>query len=158
MVGFGPAGGASFSVEQLAEVAARHCRTHFASIQAALGSYARRSSARQPKRYSRRPVACQAMDFELSPELSELQSTVRRLAQDKVRPRAREIDKSGEYPSDLFEVFRDAGLLGLVHPGRVRWVGVGESSDWWWPSKRWPSTRTPPPSCCCSPGFPPDRS
>src|SRR2546430_1690867 len=54
------------------------------------------------------------MDFELSEELAELQATVRRLAQDKVRPRARDIDESGEYPQDLFEVFRDAGFHGLL--------------------------------------------
>src|ERR1700730_15829272 len=53
------------------------------------------------------------MDFELPDELAELQATVRRLSQDKVRPRAREIDETGEYPQDLFELFRDAGLLGL---------------------------------------------
>ena len=56
------------------------------------------------------------VDFELSPELEELRQSVRRLARDKVKPRAREIDKSGEYPSDLFEAFRDAGLLGLCIP------------------------------------------
>ena len=33
------------------------------------------------------------MDFDLPDELRDLQSTVRRLAQDKVKPRAREIDK-----------------------------------------------------------------
>ena len=36
------------------------------------------------------------MDFDLTPELSELQAAVRRLAQDKVKPRAREIDRSGD--------------------------------------------------------------
>src|SRR5271165_3007598 len=46
------------------------------------------------------------MDFELPEELAELQATVRRLAQDKVKPRAREIDETGEYPQDLFEIFR----------------------------------------------------
>jgi alkylation response protein AidB-like acyl-CoA dehydrogenase len=56
------------------------------------------------------------VDFDLSPELSELQSTVRRLARDKVKPRAREIDTSGQYPMDIFEAFRDAGLLGLCIP------------------------------------------
>jgi hypothetical protein len=56
------------------------------------------------------------VDFELSDELSQLQQTVRRLAQDKVKPRAREIDKSGEYPQDIYEAFRDAGLLGLCIP------------------------------------------
>ena len=56
------------------------------------------------------------MDFELSDELAELQATCPRIAQDKVEPRAREIDDTDEYPQDLFELFRDAGLLGLVHP------------------------------------------
>jgi alkylation response protein AidB-like acyl-CoA dehydrogenase len=65
------------------------------------------------------------MDFELSPELAELQATVRRLAQDKVRPRAREIDESGEYPQDLFELFRDAGLLGLCIPTQYGGAGAG---------------------------------
>lgn len=65
------------------------------------------------------------MDFELSPELAELQATVRRLAQDKVRPRAREIDETGEYPQDLFELFRDAGLLGLCIPTEYGGSGAG---------------------------------
>jgi alkylation response protein AidB-like acyl-CoA dehydrogenase len=65
------------------------------------------------------------MDFELSDELSELQKTVRRIAQERVAPRAREIDKSGEYPGDLFEVFRDAGLLGLCIPSEYGGSGAG---------------------------------
>ena len=65
------------------------------------------------------------MDFELSEELSSLQETVRRIAQDKVKPRAREIDETGEYPQDLFEVFRDAGLLGLCIPTEYGGSGAG---------------------------------
>jgi hypothetical protein len=65
------------------------------------------------------------MDFDLSPELAELQATVRRLSQDKVRPRARDIDDTGEYPQDLFEVFRDAGLLGLCIPTEQGGSGAG---------------------------------
>src|SRR5436190_11266699 len=65
------------------------------------------------------------MDFELSDELTALQQSVRRLAQDKVRPRAREIDETGEYPQDLFEVFRDAGLLGLCIPEAYGGGGAG---------------------------------
>ena len=63
------------------------------------------------------------MDFDLPEELADLQATVRRLAQDKVKPRAREIDETGEYPQDLFELFRDAGLLGLCIPDGVRRLG-----------------------------------
>jgi hypothetical protein len=65
------------------------------------------------------------MDFELSEELAALQASVRRLAQDKVRPRAREIDETGEYPDDLFAVFRDAGLLGLCIPEEYGGSGAG---------------------------------
>jgi len=65
------------------------------------------------------------MNFDLPAELLELQSTVRRLAQEKVAPRARQIDASGEYPQDLFEVFRDTGLLGLCIPEQYGGAGAG---------------------------------
>ena len=48
------------------------------------------------------------MDFEFSEELTALQETCRRVARDKVKPRARQIDETDQYPEDLFEVFRDA--------------------------------------------------
>jgi alkylation response protein AidB-like acyl-CoA dehydrogenase len=65
------------------------------------------------------------VNFELSDELFALQETVRRIAKDKVQPRAREIDETGEYPEDLFAVFRDAGLLGLCIPEEYGGSGAG---------------------------------
>ncbi len=65
------------------------------------------------------------MDFELPEELLALQETCRRLSQDKVKPRARDIDDTDEYPQDLFEVFRDAGLLGLCIPTEHGGSGAG---------------------------------
>ena len=65
------------------------------------------------------------MDFNLSPEMAALQASVRKLAQDKVKPRAREIDETQQYPQDLFEVFRDAGLLGLCIPEDYGGSGAG---------------------------------
>jgi alkylation response protein AidB-like acyl-CoA dehydrogenase len=65
------------------------------------------------------------VNFELADELVALQASVRRLAQDKVKPRAREIDKSGQYPTDLFHAFRDAGLLGLCIPEELGGSGAG---------------------------------
>ena len=62
------------------------------------------------------------MDFALTEELRDLQASVRRLAQDKVKPRAREIDTSGEYPQDIFDEFRKADLLGLCIPEQYRCV------------------------------------
>src|SRR3954447_749710 len=65
------------------------------------------------------------MDFALSAEMAELQQVIRRLAQDKVKPRARDIDLSGEYPQDIFDAFRNAGLLGLVIPEEYGGGGGG---------------------------------
>src|SRR6201987_1909788 len=65
------------------------------------------------------------MSFELSPEYAELQATVRKLAQEKIAPRARAIDTDAAYPQDVFEVFRDAGLLGLVMPEEYGGGGGG---------------------------------
>src|SRR5882724_5475069 len=65
------------------------------------------------------------MAFDLPPELVELQATVRKLAQQKVAPRAREIDVTATYPQDLFDLFRDTGLLGLVIPEEYGGSGAG---------------------------------
>jgi alkylation response protein AidB-like acyl-CoA dehydrogenase len=65
------------------------------------------------------------MSFDLPPEYVELQATVRKLAQEKIAPRARAIDTDATYPQDVFEVFRDAGLLGLVIPDDYGGGGAG---------------------------------
>ncbi len=65
------------------------------------------------------------MDFALSDELLALQETVRKLAQEKIKPRAREIDESGEYPEDIFQAFKDADLLGLCIPTEYGGGGAG---------------------------------
>jgi len=65
------------------------------------------------------------VDFELSPELAQLQASVRRLARDKVAPRAREIDDTEQYPDDLFTAFVDAGLTGLCVPEEYGGSGAG---------------------------------
>ena len=65
------------------------------------------------------------MDFDLPEELIDLRDLVRTLAKDKVRPRAREIDETGEYPDDIFAVFREADLLGLCLPTEFGGSGAG---------------------------------
>ena len=65
------------------------------------------------------------MDFDLPAEITDLQATVRKLAQERVKPRAREIDTSQQYPQDLFDLFRDTGLLGLVIPEEYGGGGAG---------------------------------
>jgi alkylation response protein AidB-like acyl-CoA dehydrogenase len=70
-------------------------------------------------------VAWRSVDFDLSAEMSALQKSVRRLAQDKIKPRAREIDTTGEYPHDIFDAFRGADLLGLCLPTELGGSGAG---------------------------------
>jgi len=65
------------------------------------------------------------MDFELPPELAELQATVRKLAQAKIAPRAREIDETEQYPDDLFDAFVETGLTGLCIPEAYGGSGAG---------------------------------
>jgi hypothetical protein len=65
------------------------------------------------------------MDFDLPAELAELQATVRKIARERVQPRAREIDDTGEYPQDLFDLFAETGLTGLVIPEEYGGSGAG---------------------------------
>jgi len=65
------------------------------------------------------------VDFEFNEELTQLRDTVRRLAKEKVAPRAREIDLTGEYPQDLFDLFGTTGLFGLCIPEAYGGSGAG---------------------------------
>jgi alkylation response protein AidB-like acyl-CoA dehydrogenase len=65
------------------------------------------------------------VNFELSDELAELQATVRKLAQERVAPRAREIDETERYPDDLFALFVETGLTGLCVPEEYGGSGAG---------------------------------
>jgi len=53
------------------------------------------------------------MDFSWSARNEELRSLTRRITEEVVAPRAAEIDAAGEYPHDIFDTFKEAGLLGL---------------------------------------------
>src|SRR4029450_3687682 len=58
-------------------------------------------------------------------ELEELRATVRKLSQERVAPRAREIDTTQKYPQDLFDLFIEAGLPGLCIPEGLGGAGAG---------------------------------
>lgn len=65
------------------------------------------------------------MDFKLSEELTLLRNTVRRLAREKVAPRAAELDETGLYPEDIYLAFKETGLLGLCYPEEHGGAGLG---------------------------------
>jgi acyl-CoA dehydrogenase len=56
------------------------------------------------------------MSFTLEEEHRQIQSLVRRIAREKVAPRANEIDRTAEYPRDMFELLRELGFFALPFP------------------------------------------
>lgn len=65
------------------------------------------------------------MSYQLSEEQEMLRQSVRRLAEDKIAPRAAEIDEKDEYPWDLKELIADQGLLGAGIPEEYGGTGAG---------------------------------
>lgn len=65
------------------------------------------------------------MQFELNEEQRLIQETARRIAKERVAPRAAELDETGEYPHDIFDAFKDIGLLGLTIPQEYGGSGAG---------------------------------
>jgi hypothetical protein len=56
------------------------------------------------------------MNFELSEEQIQVRDMIRRLAREKIAPRANEIDAKAEYPQDMFELLKELGLFTLPFP------------------------------------------
>src|SRR5438128_3932504 len=66
------------------------------------------------------------MDFEFSAEQVAIRDTIRELVQDRVSPRAAEIDRTGEYPKDIERLFAANGILGIPFP--EQYGGISGSS------------------------------
>ncbi|MGZ8635650.1 MAG: acyl-CoA dehydrogenase family protein [Actinomycetota bacterium] len=63
--------------------------------------------------------------FELPPELEEFRALVRQIAEEKIAPRADEIDRTDEWPDDLFRVLVDNELTGVGYDERYGGSGGG---------------------------------
>ncbi len=66
------------------------------------------------------------MDFEFTAEQVAIRDTIRELVQDRVAPRAAEIDQSAEYPKDIEKLFAENGILGIPFP--EEYGGISGSS------------------------------
>src|SRR6202521_26054 len=66
------------------------------------------------------------MDFEFSAEQVAIRDTIRELVQDRVAPRAAEIDQTAEYPKDIEKLFAENGVLGIPFP--EEYGGISGSS------------------------------
>lgn len=54
--------------------------------------------------------------FSLNHEQRQIQDLVRRLAREKVAARANDIDRTAEYPQDMFDLLREVGLFTVPFP------------------------------------------
>ncbi len=62
--------------------------------------------------------------YSLTEEHELLRASVRQLAEDKIAPRAAEIDESAEYPQDVHDALRQADLLALHVPEQYGGAGA----------------------------------
>jgi alkylation response protein AidB-like acyl-CoA dehydrogenase len=65
------------------------------------------------------------MTYELTETHKLIRDTARRIARERVQPRAAQIDEEGRYPDDIFAIYRQAGLLGLTIPAAYGGGGAG---------------------------------
>ncbi|MEN3150372.1 isovaleryl-CoA dehydrogenase [Neorhizobium sp. IRAMC:178] len=65
------------------------------------------------------------MNFALGEEVDAVRETVHRFAQEKLKPRAEEIDRSNEFPRDLWPELGALGLLGITADPDFGGSGLG---------------------------------
>lgn len=63
------------------------------------------------------------MNYTLTDDQKQIQDLIRRVAKEKVAPRANEIDQTAEYPVDMYELLKELGLFTLPFP--VEYGGTG---------------------------------
>jgi len=65
------------------------------------------------------------LDFQLGEDIGMLRDAVKDFADKEIAPRAAEIDRSNEFPADLWRKFGDMGLLGMTVGEEYGGTGMG---------------------------------
>ncbi|HHS89053.1 MAG TPA: isovaleryl-CoA dehydrogenase [Rhodobacteraceae bacterium] len=65
------------------------------------------------------------MQFDLGDDVNALRDLVHRFAQERIRPRAGEIDKTNVFPAGLWRELGELGLLGITVPEEFGGAGMG---------------------------------
>ena len=63
------------------------------------------------------------MNFGLNDDQRQIQDLLRRVARERVAKRADEIDRTAEYPQDMFELLKELGLFTLPFPEKYGGTG-----------------------------------
>jgi alkylation response protein AidB-like acyl-CoA dehydrogenase len=63
--------------------------------------------------------------YEIPQELKDFRDTIRQIVDEKVRPRAADIDRSGEYPWDIRKLLGEQDILGLPYAEEYGGTGTG---------------------------------
>ncbi len=66
-----------------------------------------------------------SLNFALGEDIEALRETVRRFAQERIAPRAEEIDRTNAFPSELWAEFGALGLLGITVDEAYGGAGMG---------------------------------
>src|SRR6266567_8573965 len=64
------------------------------------------------------------MDFSLNEEQMAIRDTCREFAEQEIKPRAEEMDRTGAFPYDLIRKMGELGLLGLPFPEEYGGAGA----------------------------------
>ena len=64
------------------------------------------------------------MSFELSKMHTEIKQEIHRIAQQKIKPRAMEIDENAEYPMDVLHLLSEYGYIGANMPEEYGGAGL----------------------------------
>ena len=65
------------------------------------------------------------LNFALGEDIEALRDMVRRFAQERIAPRAAEIDRSNEFPAELWQELGALGLLGITADPNHGGSGMG---------------------------------
>ena len=63
------------------------------------------------------------MDFTINEEQMAIRDTCREFAEQEIKPRAEEMDRTGAFPYDLIRQMGELGLLGLPFPEEYGGLG-----------------------------------
>ncbi|MFD1880932.1 isovaleryl-CoA dehydrogenase [Paracoccus pacificus] len=66
-----------------------------------------------------------AMEFDLGEDVNALRDMVHRWAQDRIKPIAAEVDRSNNFPAELWPEMGALGLLGITVPEELGGSGMG---------------------------------